>query len=127
MPHHIFDRITDAHLRTAVHRGFDDEALAAYQNPWRGPQGQAAYLRKVEYFDEEHTRELERLPPTLDVPLCIIWGDRDAWLDPSVARRLVDLVPGAEPTMIEDAGRFSMEDAPQEVAQALVQFFADEA
>jgi hypothetical protein len=35
MPSHIYEEVVKAHLRTAVHNGFDDEALAAYLAPWQ--------------------------------------------------------------------------------------------
>ncbi len=124
MPSHVFERITAGHLRTAVHRPLGDEAFAAYHGRWTGKAGQAAYLHKVACFDENDTRELEPLLPGIDVPVQIVWGEHDCWLDPAVARRLAELVPGAELVMIEDAGHFAMEDAPAEVAQALLGFFS---
>ena len=125
MPVHIFERVTAAHLATAVARGFDREAFEAYHAHWRGERGQAAYLAKVEQFDEEHTRELEPRLATIDVPVLVVWGAQDAWLDPAVARRLAERIPGAELTLIENAGHFSMEDAPAEVAQALADFLGE--
>ncbi len=123
MPEHIFEQVTEAHLRTAVQRGFEAEAFAAYHGRWRGVEGQAAYLQKVAHFDEEHTRELEPLLGTIDVPSLIVWGAQDAWLHPSLARRLGDLIPGSDVQLIADAGHFAMEDAPAEVARALLEFF----
>jgi len=124
MPGHVFERITAGHLRTAVHRPLGDEAFAAYHGRWTGKAGQAAYLQKVACFDENDTRELEPLLPGIDVPVGIVWGEHDRWLDPAVARRLAELIPGAELVMIEDAGHFAMEDAPDAVAQALLEFFS---
>jgi len=123
MPPHIFERVTAAHLRTAVHRGFTDEAFTAYHDRWTGEAGQAAYLEKVVRFDEEHTREFEPLLATIDAPVLVVWGENDAWLDPELARRLVDSIPGAELALIEDAGHFVTEDAPAEVGRALREFF----
>lgn len=126
MPAHIFERITAAHLRTAVHRGFSEQAFAAYHGRWAGEAGQAAYLQKVACFDEDDTRELEPLLPDLDVPVQIVWGEHDAWLQPAGARRLAELIPGARVRLIEGAGHFSTEDAPDEVARTLADFFGGE-
>ena len=123
MPTHIFERVTAAHLRTAVKRPLDVAAFAAYQEQWQGERGQAAYLEKIAQFDEDHTRELEPLLGTIRVPVLVVWGGDDAWLDPGIARRLGELIPHARVQVLPDAGHFVMEDAPEDVAQALATFF----
>jgi len=123
MPNHIFEQITAAHLRTAVRRDFDPEAFAAYQGRWQGVDGQAAYLQKVADFDEADTREFEPLLGSIGVPVLVLWGAEDAWLDPSLAHRVGDLIPGSEVVLIPGAGHFSLEDAPGEIRQALLDFF----
>lgn len=52
-----------------------------------------------------------------------LWGERDAWLDPSVARRLEDMLQNAELELMPDDGRFCVEDAPERVADSLASFF----
>ena len=123
MPSHIFDEITAAHLRTAVRTGFAEESFEAYHRPWRGLTGQAAYLNKVAQFDEQHTRELEPLLGTIQVPVLVLWGADDAWLEPALAGRLGGQIPAARVELIAEAGHFAMEDAPAEVARSLLAFF----
>lgn len=127
MPNQIFDRIAAAHLRTAVHGDWDEGAFAAYHGRWQGIQGQGAYLRKVAHFDEEHTREFEPLLGTIRIPMLVVWGADDAWLEPALARRIAALIPGTEVRLIAGAGHFAMEDAPAEVRQALVGFLRSRA
>jgi len=122
MPSHIFERIVAAHLETAVHGDFPEGAFEAYLDRWRGPEGQRRYVRKVGSFDEGHTRELEPLLSTVEPPVRIAWGEQDAWLDPSLAQRLAETIPGTDVTLIPEAGHFVMEDAPAEVTQALLEF-----
>ena len=124
MPTHIYERIVAAHIGTAVHRPMDEETFAAYFDRWRGEGGQAAYLQKVAQFDEGHTDEFEPLLGSMRTPVRIIWGERDAWLDPAFARRLQELLPNSGLTLIPEAGHFVMEDAPEEVARELSDFFA---
>lgn len=123
MPNHLFERVTAAHLRTAVHRGFDDDAFAAYRDQWQGERGQAAHLQKVAHFEEGQTREFEHLLDAIAVPVLVLWGAEDAWLDPALAHRLAGRIPGATAQVIDGAGHFAMEDAPAEVAHALSTFF----
>ena len=124
MPTHVFAEITAAHLRTAVHGRMDEETLSAYQRPWSGEAGQAAYLRKVAYFNEDETREFEPLLGTIRIPVQIVWGDQDAWLNRALGTRFRDMIPGAELTVIPRAGHFVTEDAPAAVAQSLLNFFS---
>jgi len=127
MPNHIFERVTAEHLRTAVHGEFEEAAFAAYHGRWRGADGQDAYLQKVAHFDEEDTRQFEPLLGTIQMPVQVIWGAEDAWLDPSLARRLGALIPGSAIRLIANAGHFAMEDAPTDVTQALLDFFRSSA
>jgi pimeloyl-ACP methyl ester carboxylesterase len=124
MPTHIYEEVVRAHLRTAVHRPLDDETLAAYLRPWQGEEGQATYFRKIAQWTEEDVGALEPLLATLDVPVRLVWGEEDRWLDRSVAERLRAAIPGAELRFVAEAGHFAPEDAPEAVARELAEFFA---
>jgi len=124
MPGHVYKQIVATHLRTAVHGTIDDATLEAYLSQWTGADGQAAYLRKVELFDEEHTTAIEARLGEVKVPVRVIWGQHDAWLPIGAAERVVARVPTARLTVVPDAGHFVMEDQPQEVARLLHEFFA---
>jgi pimeloyl-ACP methyl ester carboxylesterase len=124
MPPHIYEEVVKAHLRTAVERPLDDATLAGYLAPWRGRDGQEAYFRKIAQWTEDDVGALEPLLPGLSVPVRILWGERDRWLDRSVAARLCARIPGAELRLIPDAGHFAPEDAPDAVTRELLAFFA---
>ena len=125
MPVHIYEQVVAAHLRTTVHRPMAGDAFEAYMDQWRGKSGQQAYLQKVARFDEKLTAEFEPLLASVRVPVKIIWGERDAWLDPAFARRLHELLPtSSEPILVPKAGHFVMEDAPEAVARALAGFLS---
>lgn len=123
MPNHIFHAATLAHLRTATVRAMDDTTFATVFGQWEGDDGQARYMRNLEQFDERFTEEFEPLLASIRVPVHIIWGARDGWLDPAFARRLCEVIPGAKLAIIPGAGHFSMLDRPDTVAQELQDFF----
>jgi pimeloyl-ACP methyl ester carboxylesterase len=124
MPTHIYERVAAAHIGTAVHRPMDEAAFEQYFARWRGEDGQAAYLQKVAQFDEGYTDEFVTLLGSMQTPVRIIWGERDAWLDPAFASRLHDVLPNSDLKLIPEAGHFAMEDAPEEVTRELRDFFA---
>lgn len=124
MPTGVFEAYVAARLREATNRPMDEEAFEAYLSQWRGPEGQAAYLRKDEALVERDTAEVERLLGNIRVPVEVVWGGEDAWLEPSQAESLARKIPGAELRLVAGAGHFVMEDAPGRVADALAEFFA---
>jgi pimeloyl-ACP methyl ester carboxylesterase len=126
VPEHIHRQLVATHLRTAVAHPMTDEEISPYLAPWIGPGGQAAYYRQVAQFDEDYTREVEPNYRKLHVPTLVLWGDQDAWLDPSTGRRLADIVPGARLALVPGAGHFLPEDQPEVVAATLAEFFSEE-
>ncbi len=75
-------------------------------------------------MEERDTEELEVLLGSIGTPILVVWGEEDAWLDPSQATTLAEKISNAELKLVASAGHFVMEDAPVEVAEILVSFFA---
>jgi pimeloyl-ACP methyl ester carboxylesterase len=125
MPTRTFEAVVASHIRTATYRPLDQHAFATYLEGWRGESGQRRYLLKDAQLDEEDTAEFEPLLPSIGIPVSIIWGEQDAWLDPALAERLHELIPGSDLLVLPETGHFAMEDSPQEVATALFEFFTD--
>ncbi|HEX6709965.1 MAG TPA: alpha/beta hydrolase [Rubrobacter sp.] len=125
MPTQIFEAIVASHLRTATQRPIDEGAFATYLDQWRGEFGQKIYLQKDSQLDEDDTAQFEPLLPEIEVPVRIIWGEHDAWLDPSFAERLHQTIPDSDLVLLPETGHFAMEDSPREVAASLFQFFTD--
>ena len=119
MPGHIYEQVVRAHLRTATAHEPAPQVLEAYLRPWLGAAGQQAYLRKLEQIDERQTGELEPLLSEVEVPVQVVWGERDAWLSPELAARLAEAIPGARAELVPGAGHFVMEDEPGAVASLL--------
>ncbi len=58
----------------------------------------------------------------LDVPTLLLWGADDAFAPLAGAHRFQREIPHAELVVVEGAGHFVQEDAPEEVAAALTRF-----
>jgi pimeloyl-ACP methyl ester carboxylesterase len=126
MPNHIFEQTVITHLRTATARPMEEATFDAVFGQWLGEDGQARYMRNLAQFDERYTAEFEPLLDSMQTPVQIVWGERDAWLDPAFARRLNELLPNSNLELIPEAGHFVMEDRPEEVVRILIEFFADD-
>lgn len=125
MPTDVFGAYVAAHLAEATSRPMDAGAFEAYLSQWRGSEGQAAYLRKDEALVARDTAEVERRLGSVRAPVLVVWGEEDAWLEPSQAEILARKIPDAELRLVPGAGHFVMEDAPEEVAEILAGFFAE--
>lgn len=124
MPTDVFESYVAARLEQTTSRPMDASAFEAYLSQWRGVAGQAAYLRKDEALLERDTADLEPLLGSVRVPVRIVWGEEDAWIDPGQAETLASTMPTAEVRLVEGAGHFVTEDAPGEVVRLLREFFS---
>ena len=73
-------------------------------------------LRNSESW-ETATKEYGRI----EVPMLLVWGDRD-WSRPAERARDGSLLPNAQVTMVKHGGHFLPLDRPQEVTEAIVRF-----
>jgi pimeloyl-ACP methyl ester carboxylesterase len=124
MPDHLFKAFLSAYLGETNSR-LGEEAFETYLAPWQGEEGRRAFVRQALQSEEQHTGELVPLLGSIEVPVRIVWGEEDGWLDPSQAPRLREEIPNSELWTIPGAGHFVMEDAPEEVARILTGFFSE--
>lgn len=119
LPGYVHEAILAAHIATAADRPLSADWQRALIAPWTGADGQAAYHRQIQQFDYAYTDRLETLYPSIGVPAHVFWGDRDQWVDPAVGRRLAELIPGADFTLLPDAGHLAMLDTAGLLARDL--------
>jgi haloalkane dehalogenase len=111
-------------------RGLAADVCAAYDAPFPTPESKAAALAFPELVptepDHPSAAAMNRVRDALrswKKPALVVWGADDAVLPVSVAHGLVELIPGAEgPVSLPDAGHFLQEDAPDELADAVLGF-----
>ena len=86
----------------------------------RSPERRDAAIRILRTFDPRYVSELAGLHRRIDVPVRLVWGDRDPFFPLDWAREMVGTFPDAALTVVPGAGLFSHEERPAEVAQALL-------
>jgi haloalkane dehalogenase len=110
--------------------GLPDDVRAAYDAPFPTPESKAGALAFPELVptepDHPSAAAMNRVRDALREwrkPALVLWGAEDAVLPPDVARRFVELIPGAAgPRLVAGASHFLQEDAPHEVSLAIVEF-----
>lgn len=60
----------------------------------------------------------------MTTPCRIVWGEEDAWLAPEISAQIEARLPRADRVLVPNAGHFSPEDQPAEVAHALARFLS---
>jgi haloalkane dehalogenase len=78
--------------------------------------------RLLRSFNYRMIKELPELHGKIKVPVQLIWGEKDIFFPVVRAREMLSTFPNAHLTVIPDAGLFSHEERPAEVAAALLPF-----
>lgn len=105
----------------------DGEFDELFLEPLRSsPPHRAAAVKVLRSFDVRHVRELAALHGNIEVPVQLVWGERDAFFPVAWAREMVDTFPDARLAVIQGAGLFSHEERPTEVAHELLTVLAGE-
>ncbi len=84
------------------------------------PERRRAAVRVLRSFTHQHVHGLADVHRRLDVPVGLVWGERDAFFPLARAEEMVATFPDARLDVIAGAGLFSHEERPADVARALV-------
>jgi pimeloyl-ACP methyl ester carboxylesterase len=101
-PDDIAQALAVGHLVPIELRGWDEVVLAVVRDAGRS--------------------SVPRPLSELHVPTLIVWGARDAWLDPARAEELGAAIPSAQTVLIADAGHLPFEEQPDQFGSALLDF-----
>jgi pimeloyl-ACP methyl ester carboxylesterase len=100
---------------------FTEEDVQGYLAAWGQP---GAWTGMINWY-----RALFQKPPAsrrgqrIPMPVRIIWGKRDAFLDWDLAEKSLELCDQGDLFLIEDASHFVQHDAPDQVNELLLAFF----
>ncbi len=86
----------------------------------RDPERRRAAIGVLKTFDTALIDQLAEVHRRIEVPVRLVWGDRDPFFPLADARAMVDSFPSATLATVEGAGLFSHEERPAEVARALL-------
>jgi haloalkane dehalogenase len=102
--------------------GIADSAIDEY---WKGFDGDDRRAMQLEFY---RSMDFEKLAPyegrlaALGVPTLLLWGADDPFAPVAGAHRFKREIPHADLRVVDDAGHFVYEDAPEEAAGAIREF-----
>jgi pimeloyl-ACP methyl ester carboxylesterase len=105
------------------------EVIAAVQEPFQSDDDRRALADAGIGIELEGFAEIARRLPSLDVPVRIIYGEKDRIL-PDVAETMARIeadLPGVQVTSLPDCGHFLQEESPEAIGELLAGFFAEPA
>ncbi|MFC3458189.1 alpha/beta fold hydrolase [Massilia haematophila] len=105
---------------------FHTDALETYLSFISGDIGQGSLIQhQIRHYDPKHTMAIaDRMHELGRIPVKLIWGENDAWQVSDWAHRLKDAILGSDLTLVGEAGHFSLEDKPEEIAKLIVEFLS---
>jgi len=122
VPDYIHEAVVRSYVQTAAFKQIDDETLEGIISPWTGEQGKPAFYRQIAQADSKYTDEAQALYPTITTPTLILWGREDNWIPLERGEELHSMIPGSVLRVIDDAGHLVIEEKPDELVKAILDF-----
>ncbi len=98
-----------------------EEAIAAYQAPFAGKDARLVLLKTLTALRIDDLEELVQKLPSLEVPVYIIYGERDMMLANEM-KKLAKELPRARVTPLTDCGHFLQEEKPERLSELIGEF-----
>lgn len=122
LPPALHRALVREYVGSASGPGLHPAVLDRLVQPWLGEHGQPAFYRQIAQADQAHTDEIQDRYGEISLPALVCWGEDDRWIPLAKGRELADRIPGARFVPIAGAGHLVQEDAPAELAGALLAF-----
>ncbi|GAB5036622.1 Hypothetical protein NocV09_04400090 [Nannochloropsis oceanica] len=103
----------------------DDELVESIRYPSLHPNAAEVFCRVVTRTSTQGAlTTVNKLLSMLDMPLLLLWGDRDPWISPRMAERMRDLYPAAKRVGL-DAGHCPHDEVPEAVNSELLKWIEE--
>jgi pimeloyl-ACP methyl ester carboxylesterase len=111
-------------LPAGAARNVSPARLDAYIADWGDKPTKNLLLQHVRLLSPEYMNAVASDVIKLDMPLWLIWGERDTVTPLSLGRRIASEARHATLETVAGAGHLILDDAPDQVAQSLARFAA---
>lgn len=118
-----FDWLDRMLRRQVVHSdAFGPEDVRRYKQALGRPGALTAALNYYRAFVRHRTQSTARDEAPINVPVLLLWGERDAYLSPRLTEGLGAWVPNLRVVRLPDASHWIQNDAPERVNRLMIDF-----
>ncbi len=123
----VFNYIPKAVVRRFIRQVFNDQAVVTdelverYYCLIQREGNLSAFISIANSKLKQNTQSLNYL----DVPVLIMWGDKDRWISPEHALFFKNDISNSRVLMYKDVGHIPMEEIPEKSANDLIKFLAE--
>jgi pimeloyl-ACP methyl ester carboxylesterase len=111
-------------VTTALAGAATEELIADYLDPWTDARVRRSWMAMAGAADSRYTLDLVPALRQSMSPKLLIWGEDDGFQKVEYAERFTSEVPHTTLVRIPDAGHIPMENAPEQITRALIDFFS---
>ncbi len=115
-------------------RPVDTQAMEQYKMPHPTAAtraGIAAFPKMIpdnaNHPNAEYISEIDRTLAKWDIPVLVMFSDKDIFFKVEEGERIADMVPNGRFQVVRDAGHYLQEDAGEEIVTRMITFLRDEA
>jgi pimeloyl-ACP methyl ester carboxylesterase len=123
-----FRRLERTLVDSARPGAFDDADLAEYRTAWREPgalTGMLDWYRAMRHARREVLASGQRARKSVEIPLRLVWGDRDRFLLPGLADASLARCARGELFRLPEATHWLHHEEPERVNELLVEFLRE--
>lgn len=107
-------------LKAAARPGVFDEEIEAYRRAWSEPKALTSMLN---WYRALLKKDLPAAPAPIETPVLLIWGEKDAFADVSLARRSIALCERGATLFFAEGSHWVHREEPQAINDMLMNFF----
>ncbi|MFB6276486.1 MAG: alpha/beta fold hydrolase [Halothece sp.] len=99
----------------------DEELVTILTDPPQDEAAADAFVALVKSaLHPQFAQAVKQLLPNLDIPILLLWGERDRMIPPHLARSFVDLNPHLELVMLPKLGHCPHDEDPEQFHQVIL-------
>ncbi|MFB4298638.1 alpha/beta fold hydrolase [Actinomadura sp. NTSP31] len=109
-------------VKAALAGAATEQRIADYVDPWTDPRVRRSWLAMAGAADSRYTLELVPALQRSAKPKLLIWGEDDGFEKVEYAEKFASEIPHTTLVRIPDADHIPTENAPDQIARALIDF-----
>jgi pimeloyl-ACP methyl ester carboxylesterase len=109
-------------VTTALAGAATEQLIAEYLDPWVDARVRRSWMAMAGAADSRYTLDLVPAMQQSMTPKLLIWGEDDGFQQVEYAERFTSEIPQTTLVRIPEAGHIPMENAPDRIALALIDF-----